>query len=418
VEEAQVVGEFTSERDAAAFIMKAGTAAARQRLDTATHLLAQAREAMRAGRSVEAVDAAQRAHAELAAAYCAAQEPRPHETRAVWCHQADGVAGMSWDAAMKSLAESGFTMVVPNMLWAGRAHYASKILPVDEAVATTGDRIAECVAAGHKYGVQVHVWKVNWNLGNAPAAFLNRMRAENRTQKDPQGHDIDWLCPSNPANFEMERDSMLEVVRNYAVDGIHFDYIRYPDERGCYCDGCRKRFEQQAGVQVKSWPRDVIEGDLREKYLDFRRANITRLVKAVSEEARKIRPTIRISAAVFADWPACRDSVGQDWVSWVRSGYLDFVCPMDYTDNPEQFERWVAAQMAATGHAVPLLPGIGVTLDTWTLTADQVVRQIRVARRLGADGFTLFNFSPYVVSDVLPGLRAGATTPSGSVAAP
>jgi uncharacterized lipoprotein YddW (UPF0748 family) len=283
------------------------------------------------------------------------------------------------------------------------------LLPVDETVATQGDRIAECVAAGKKYGVQVHVWKVNWNLGNAPPEFLAKMRSENRTQKDPNGGDIDWLCPSNPANFELERDSMLEVVRNYDVAGIHFDYIRYPDDRGCYCDGCRERFEKQFGVTVAHWPLDVIQGDLKQKYLAFRRSNITKLVKAVSEEARKIKPGIKISAAVFADWPQCRDSVGQDWVSWLREGYVDFVCPMDYTDSPARFDQWVRAQIAATSHVRPILPGIGVTLGDWTLTPDQVVRQINLARKRGADGVTLFNLDRYVVDELLKALRSGAT---------
>ena len=31
---------------------------------------------------------------------------------------------------------------------------------------------------------------------------------------------------------------MLEVVRNYDVDGVHFDYIRYPNKDGCFCAGC------------------------------------------------------------------------------------------------------------------------------------------------------------------------------------
>ena len=38
---------------------------------------------------------------------------------------------------------------------------------------------------------------------------------------------------------------MLEVARKYPVDGLHFDYIRYPGRDKCYCDGCRERFEAE-----------------------------------------------------------------------------------------------------------------------------------------------------------------------------
>jgi len=75
-------------------------------------------------------------------AYCAAQKPRPGELRAVWCHSAFGVEGMTWEEAVKALADAGFTAVVPNSLWAGRAYYNSQLLPVDPSVATRGDQIA------------------------------------------------------------------------------------------------------------------------------------------------------------------------------------------------------------------------------------------------------------------------------------
>jgi uncharacterized lipoprotein YddW (UPF0748 family) len=163
-------------------------------------------------------------------------------------------------------------------------------------------------------------------------------------------------------------------------------------------------------VKVADWPKQVIDGDLKAKYLEFRRQNITRLVRAVSEAARKIKPGIKISAAVFSDWPQCRDSVGQDWVSWLRQGYLDFACPMDYAESATQFDQWVGRQTSAVGHSAPLFPGIGVTLGDWTLTPDQVVRQIKVARARGAAGFTLFNLDRYVVDELLPALKAGATS--------
>ena len=58
---------------------------------------------------------------------------------------------------------------------------------------------------------------------------------------------------------------------------------------------------------------------------------------AVSREAKKIRPGLKISAAVFGSYPGCRESVAQDWPAWVKAGYLDFVCPMDYTTSDEEF---------------------------------------------------------------------------------
>ncbi|MGD0113303.1 MAG: hypothetical protein ABSD48_15695 [Armatimonadota bacterium] len=100
----------------------------------------------------------------------------------------------------------------------------------------------------------MHVWKVNWNLSGAPEEFVERMRAEGRMQRTRSGSETGWLCPANPANSQLERDSLLEVVRKYDVDGIHFDYIRYENQDNCCCDGCRQCFEESAGVKVADWP--------------------------------------------------------------------------------------------------------------------------------------------------------------------
>jgi uncharacterized lipoprotein YddW (UPF0748 family) len=252
------------------------------------------------------------------------------------------------------------------------------------------------------------VWKVNHNLSGAPKEFVENLRRDGRTQVAADGEPYDWLCPSHPDNFELELQSMLEVAQKYDVDGLHFDYIRYPGSQCCYCDGCRARFEAEAGSRVADWPAGCRSGKLRESYNDWRCGNITRLVAAVHQEAKKIKPDIKISAAVFGSYPACRDSVAQDWVAWVRAGYLDFVCPMDYTDSDSFFRSLVERQMELIENRIPMYPGIGATASRSRLTSDRVVGQIHHARNLGAAGFTIFNFQQDTAASILPGVGMGA----------
>ena len=199
---------------------------------------------------------------------------------------------------------------------------------------------------------------------------------------------------------------MLEVVRNYDVDGVHFDYIRYPGREGCYCTGCRERFGKEYKLKVERWPAQAHAGGLKDKYRQFRRDNITRLVAAVSERARKIKPDILISAAVFWNWAANRDNIGQDWKLWVEKGYLDFVCPMQYTTSAQAFRSRLTATLGWAGRKVPLMPGIGATLG---LTSDGTLQQVLIARAGGAAGFVLFNYARRLAAEHLPLLRLGAT---------
>lgn len=359
----------------------------------------------------QALLAAEQARAAMTEAYCVAQSPRPDEHRAFWCHSALGVEGMSWDESIRVLADNGFTAILPNMLWAGVAYYESEVLPEWPELASRGNQLESCLAACKKYGIQCHVWKVNWYMsGRSPRAFLDRMKQEGRTQVnfDGSGKD-DWLCPSHPANRQLEIDSMVELATKYDVDGIHFDYIRYPGLESCFCAGCRQRFEESIGQTVANWPADTRQNAaIKEKWLEWRRSNITAVVAGTAERLRANKPNVKISAAVFRIWPVDRDGVAQDWKLWCEKGYLDFVCPMDYTPNVPQFRDMIRHQQEWAGK-VPCYPGIGASV--WPERNDicRLIDQINVTRELNTGGFTVFNYAVDEARVILPMLGKGTT---------
>jgi uncharacterized lipoprotein YddW (UPF0748 family) len=407
------LGPFASFAEAAASIDEAlaGEGEGRKRLARARSLRDLAAERIAGAKYPEALDAAAKARTKLVEAYCTSKKPLAGEHRAFWCHSAFGVEGMTWDEAVSLLAKNGFTAVLPNMLWGGAAFFASEVLPVAAGVGGKSDPIDSCLKACTKHGVECHVWKVNWNMGRrTPATFRKRMKKEGRTQVRFDGTPEDgWLCPSHPANRALEIASMVEVARKYAVHGLHFDYIRYPGLQSCYCPGCQSRFEEVLGSEVPHWPRGLKENPgLWTKWLGFRRENITAVVASVSEAARKARPGIRISAAVFRNWPTDRDNIGQDWKIWCDRGYLDFVCPMDYTEDTGHFAETVARQKRWAGK-VPCYPGIG--LSCWKDRTDvlKLIDQIEVTRRLCTGGFTIFQLAPTEAETVLPLLGLGMT---------
>ncbi|MGD9496525.1 MAG: glycoside hydrolase family 10 protein [Armatimonadota bacterium] len=379
----------------------ADPAAVRGALGRSRDLLAEAAGRMGAGDYPAAVDIAGEAWDELRRAYTLAHAPRSAEFRAWWNHSGTG-AYESWAESMANLHASGFNAIAPNMLWGGVALYDSEYLPHHPVVAERGDQIAECVEAAQAYGIEVHPWKVNWRLGGGtPESFIAQMRAEGRLQMDFSGNEVLWLCPSDPRNLELELNTMVEVARKYDVDGVHFDYIRYPDSNSCFCSRCRAAFERAIGRPVANWPEDVRSDELKDAWTQFRCDNISRLVEATAREVRAIKPDCKISAAVFGSYPACRESVGQDWVHWIEQGWLDFVCPMDYTTSDAGFASLVANQMSLVGGRIPLYPGIGA----WRLvTPDRVAGQVRIARQVGADGFIVFNYSRDLAESVGPAL--------------
>jgi uncharacterized lipoprotein YddW (UPF0748 family) len=373
----------------------------------------------------EAMVKAKAATQGLTEAFCMTQKPLAGEFRAFWCDSAFGGKDKDWDAAIKQIADNGFTAVFPWMSGGGFAFYASRVQPVRPEVAERGDQIEKCLAACKKYGVQMHVWRGNFStawLGQAE--FIEQMRREGRLQISSAGKEgcefkgkvYQWLCPSHPENQKLEIASMVEVARNYDVDGLHFDTIRYAGGEYCFCDGCRERFTKAIGGKIKNWPQDVLsKGAYYEQWNDWRRGNITAVVKAVSEQARAIKPKIKMSAAVWSDWPKIRVTGGQDWKLWCEKGWLDFACPMNYTGRDQEFENYVASQKKWAGRT-PVYPGITVTGDPVgdyarraAPSADHVIGQIQITRRYGTQGFMLFNYDTAESRDFLRMLGLGIT---------
>ena len=378
-------------------------------LESAQALLVDAKLAADNKRFHEALASVDKARAMLDHAYLLAQPSPTVEARGWWNHSGTGPYAGDWDRAMKELSQAGFNMVFPNMLWGGAAHYPSDVLPRSKTYEQYGDQIAQCLAAAKKHGIEVHVWKVNHYLSHhAPKKFVDDLRRHGRTQVSVDGQPKDWLCPSHPENFKLEADSMVEVVEKYDVDGLHFDYIRYPDNDHCYCDGCRERFEAASGKKVADWPQDCYSGERREEYRNWRCAQITRLVAAVSRRAKAVLKDVKISAAVFGSYPSCRDSVGQDWVLWAKSGYVDFLCPMDYTAGDMGFQALIKNQQRLLDGSVPIYPGIGASATGIVLSPARVVGQIHHARKLGAGGFTIFNLGSRGSDAIVHGFGLGA----------
>ena len=193
------------------------------------------------------------------------------------------------------------------------------------------------------------------------------------------GDRVYWVNPSDPRNVTQQAEMMAEVAANYAVDGVHFDYIRYENYNGSYGEADRQRFEEWRREPVANWPDDVLigtrdrpAGPLHGFFCRWRTDQVSEVVRACAEAVRKASTDCKLSAAVYPSFPYHRKSVAQDWARWLRNGWLDFVCPMTY-DSPGYYDRHLdrvgRQRPAAEGQ---LMVGIGAWLHGDAITiADQ-----------------------------------------------
>lgn len=381
--------------------------ATRAHAQQAVRCLAQARDALAGGDPGTALQLVTEATRLAQEASWTSYPSVPGELRGVWMHN---YAEPSWPQALADVTAAHLNAVFPYMMSGGVAFYESAVLPEHKSVLSHGDYLRKAVAAAADGPVQVHARMLNMSLLFAPDGVRQSLRAQGRCAMDSSGRKLDWLCPSNEANRRVQVESARELVR-YGVAGIQFDYLRYPSRSSCVCPTCRKHFERDLQIRVSRWPQDAITGGYRERFNLWRRSQITRIARDVSAAVRAERPDAYVSAAVFLNWEDHVVTFGQDWKAWIEEGIVDFVCPMNYTQDPARLAEYLQRQRGWVAGKTPLICGIGVYADGHRMSGPaDLLNQVDVARANGSAGFVIFNYSPALCRDYLPWLAKGATS--------
>lgn len=342
-------------------------------------------------------------------AYGLTQWSRAGEVCGVWDHSGQGLYPGDWPKTAKVLASHGVTDVYVNVAGGGFALYPSKVLPQRGSE----DALAQAVAACRKEGLRVHAWILCFSLERAANAAVRKQAADRGwLLQDVAGRDQQWLDPTNPDVRKRLLTTVRELASGYALDGIHLDFVRFPSLPQSLGPRVRARYEAERG-KADNWPTCITQanGKKRDDFLRWRAGKVTDAVQEVRAWLRLNRPRLELSAAVYGKYPACVDSVGQDWLSWLRTGLLDAALPMNYTEDPARLADWLGTQTADPRLAAKIISGIGVTAAESRLGPLQVLDQIQAARRAKCRGFALFDLDETLKSTVLPVLSAGITAP-------
>jgi uncharacterized lipoprotein YddW (UPF0748 family) len=237
----------------------------------------------------------------------------------------------------------------------------------------------------------------------------------------------------NPEAAEYLLRIYLEAVRNYKIDGLHMDFIRYSGTQWGYNAESVKRFfaslsasdreavlkrskasatnAEEADPYVGK-PQSSTNGALPAQddplFCDWRRQQVTSFVRRLAQHAKAIRPDLILSAAVIAwgDAPqSFRESAAykrcfQDWKQWAENGYVDMLLPMAYFRESQHgawFRRWIDYCAQLPGKT-PIAAGIG----NWLNTHDETLTQARYADKRLA-GVCFFS---YASTNPMPGQEA------------
>ncbi len=356
----------------------------------------------------------------------------PPSTRALWVTRTTLSSREAIQQMVLSADAGGFNTLLVQVRGRGDAYFTSTHEPrAAEIAARPGfDPLATTLELAHAAGLHVHAW-VNLNLVSSAAslpasrehviyrspewlmvprelaaqmrsidvrspAYIGQLARWTRAHND----EIEGLytSPLIPAAAEYTTAVIEEIAKNYAIDGVHLDYARYPNEAFDYSASALDQFK--LSIQPGLTARERQEAATREvidplaypnlyprRWDDFRRSRLTALVMRVRNVVRAVRPGVVFSAAVVPDAQQAFQSRLQDWRTWLDESLIDVLCPMAYTADATVFQQQIAAVKGYAGDRA-VWAGIGA----YRLSTSQTVHNVAVALRLGASGVILFSY--------------------------
>jgi uncharacterized lipoprotein YddW (UPF0748 family) len=309
---------------------------------------------------------------------------------------------------VSDLRAGNFNAVVVQVRKRGDAYYTPNTAYPDHEpraadIATSFDPLADLLAKAHdtsggKARIEVHTWLVTypiWNSTTAPAnaqhPFNRHPEWLNRTDAGTTYSDGNYYFdPGHPGVQRHTYNTAMDVLTRYDVDGINFDYIRYMGRQWGYNTNSVTRFNTRFGRTGAPAQTDAA-------WLQFRRDQVTGLLRKVWLNARAIKPNVKISADTItwapgptsvANWlssSAAYTSVLQDWRGWMEEGILDLNLPMAYFDQGGNYTRdWTNWNNFAKDHQYQRHVAIGP--GAYLNWASNSIAQLRVARTASPAG--------------------------------
>lgn len=170
------------------------------------------------------------------------------EHRGIWMHPEQFKTPELADQWIEKIAAARLNAIYP-LVWyrGGTAWFKSDLSPMGRDVPEGFDPLGHLVSIAHGRGIDVHAWFVNGSYGSAVSNGVFVQHPEWQLQGG-KGDDP-WFDLGQPAVRDFQRDVMIDCLRRYDLDGLHFDYIRYAGQGPCYCPHCQGEFAEKYGYR-------------------------------------------------------------------------------------------------------------------------------------------------------------------------
>jgi len=335
----------------------------------------------------------------------------------IWVTRENIVSPQKIDFVLDIASRYGFNNIFVQIRGRGDAFYSSTFVPQWPELkkgSQAFDPLEYIIECAHRRNIKVHTWFNIFLLWSAPYLPEDSKHLYYKHQEwfsKPSSPERMWLPERrisgidgiylSPGHEEVQLyliGVIAEVLRKYKVDGVHMDYIRYPDSDYGYNEVMRKHFYYRFLVdplELVNSGSDVIAekgkseyNNLQREWRLFRMQSISKFVERVSSLVQGMRDDILLTAAVKPQLEDARNRYYQDWFTWLINGWIDCIVPMNYTSHNERFIE-IAKEILELVPKDRVLMGIGA----YNQDKFQLAYKYFQTKTLGLKGYSLFSFN-------------------------
>ncbi len=311
---------------------------------------------------------------------------------------------------MVKLKNANFNIIYPEIFRRGYTIFANNTTTMDPNFKDIGfDALSYLIQEAHENNIQVHPWVWTFRVKSPEHtnSFLNKYGDFSAVKENPEPLDREtlFLSPSSPQARHLIANLLKFIASNYNIDGVLLDYIRFDETNNE--DILSKKYFRIYHIEKYGFepPYKIDRKDpIFVEWQMWRENQVTEMVKLVNKELRQIRPKIPIGVAVFRTEGEGRLLKMQDWRLWASNQYINYVCPMLYTNEAYNLDWWIDSETDRDTRNDYLYPSLGA--HKFSLGDDFFEQYGILSKRMatGVNIFALTHYSQNNFSDLSKGV--------------
>ena len=333
--------------------------------------------------------------------------------KALWVVRDHMTSKSSIDEIIQFAEKNSYNVLFVQVRGRGDAYYLSKLVPRTHLLKKNEfDPLQYILKKVKNKNIKIHAWMnvyYLWSSNQKPlqSDHLLLNHPEWLDNKTPDFIDVEkmlklmeknikingegfYLAPTHPEVDAHLQNVVTELLQNYQLDGIHFDYIRY-HAFGWGMNPIGLNSFLNHSSTMPGLPSLNLQN--KPKFSDFKKSAITKFLEKSSMRIRAYQPNCTISAAVKPNLESAHNNFGQEWDLWLEKGYIDWAVPMNYTRVNKIFKENISSmkQGLEADLIENIIMGIGVYNQNYKSAGQKIIE----TQKNNFGGVSIFSYTVF-----------------------